>query len=187
MKIHSLSTPLTKEMLKNLSCGDIVELSGTIYTARDAAHERLAQEINHHQASSIDLKGQILFYAGPTPTKPGHVIGSIAPTTAARMDAYVEMTLRDLGILAMIGKGNRAATVADLCRQYGAVYFLGIGGASALIAQQVTACEVVAYDELGTESIKKLTVEKMQLIVGIDASGHVFQDMEIPKYQDKRL
>lgn len=177
-----LKTPLSRADVKSLEIGDILELDGIIYTARDAAHKRMESVWKEKKAPPIDLENQLIFYAGPCPAKPGRAVGSIAPTTSMRMDSFVEMTF-NLGMLGMIGKGDRSAFVPDLCRKYGGVYLLSIGGASALISNQVKACDVVAYEDLGTESIKCLTVEKLRLIVGIDTRGQVFQDREIAKYR----
>ena len=189
--IIQLSTPLTKEDLANLEIGDVLELTGTIYTARDAAHKRLFDlwkegELEPGKAlpwqESLNFTNQFIFYAGPCPAKPGHAVGSIAPTTSMRMDSYVEMCF-ELGMLGMIGKGDRSSFVPDLCKKYGGLYLLSIGGASALISRQVKKCDVVAWEDLGTESIKKLEVEKLRLIVGIDSRGKVFQEREVAKYK----
>jgi fumarate hydratase subunit beta len=177
-----LTTPLTKTDIKNLAIGDIVELTGTIYTARDAAHKRIADAYAAGKSPPIELANQVIFYAGPCPTKPGRTMGSIAPTTSARIDGFVDMMFK-LGMLAMIGKGDRAAYVADLCKTHGGIYFLSIGGASALISNQVKKCDIVAYEDLGTESIKRLQVERLRLIVGIDTKGRVFQTEQINKYR----
>jgi fumarate hydratase subunit beta len=181
-KTIKMTTPLTKEMISGLNSGDIIELSGVIYTARDAAHKRIKDNYENNREQPIELENQIIFYVGPTPAKPGKVIGSAAPTTSVRMDKYVEMMLKQ-GIIGMIGKGERAEYVADLCKEHGACYFLSIGGASAMIANQIRGLEVVAYEDLGTESIKKLVVEDMRLIVGIDTKGRVFQDEQVKKYR----
>jgi fumarate hydratase subunit beta len=181
-KIIKLSTPLTKDDISKLNIGDVIELSGVIYTARDAAHKRIKENVENNRPQPIELKDQIIFYVGPTPAKPGKVIGSAAPTTSVRMDKYVEMMLEQ-GIIGMIGKGERADYVADLCKEHGACYFLSIGGASAMIANQVKKLDVIAYEDLGTESIKRLVVENLRLIVGIDSKGRVFQDEEVKKYK----
>lgn len=181
-KVIKLTTPLTREDIIKLNIGDVVELTGYIYTARDAAHRRLKENYENNRPQPIDLENQIIFYVGPTPAKPGKVIGSAAPTTSTRMDKYVELTAK-LGILGMIGKGERANYVTDLCKEYGMVYFLSIGGASAMIANQIKECNVVAYEDLGTESIKRLYVENMRLIVGIDSKGRVFQEEQVKKYR----
>jgi fumarate hydratase subunit beta len=177
-----LTTPLTKADIASLKIGDILELTGTIYTARDAAHKRMQLAHNEHQSQPVDFTNQFIFYAGPCPTKPGRTMGSIAPTTSMRMDSFVEMTFQ-LGMLGMIGKGDRSDFVPGLCKKYGGVYLLSIGGASALISNQVKTCQVVAYEDLGTESIKRLEVEKLRLIVGIDTQGRIFQAEQIKKYQ----
>lgn len=181
-RIISLRTPLTKDDIRELNIGDVLELTGTIFTARDAAHKRMQAALAEGKPQPIDFKDQFIFYAGPCPTKPGRTMGSIAPTTSMRMDSFVEMTFQ-LGILGMIGKGDRSDFVPGLCKKYGGVYLLSIGGASAMISDQVKTCEVVAYEDLGTESIKRLGVEKLRLIVGIDTKGRVFQTEEIAKYR----
>ncbi len=180
--ITQLHTPLTKEDMKNLAVGDVLELTGTIYTARDAAHKRMQAALAEGKPQPIDFKDQFIFYAGPCPTKPGRAMGSIAPTTSMRMDCFVEMTFQ-LGMLGMIGKGDRSDFVPGLCKKYGGVYLLSIGGASALISNQVKKCDIVAYEDLGTESIKRLEVEKLRLIVGIDTCGRVFQSEQIALYK----
>lgn len=177
-----MTLPLTKEMVKPLKIGDVIELSGYLYTARDAAHKRMTETIARGEKTPIDLQNQTIFYTGPCPTKPGRHVGSIGPTTSLRMDVFVE-TMFQQGMVAMIGKGDRSDKVADLCRQYGGVYLLGIGGASAITTKQIKSVEVIAYEDLGTESIKKLAVENLRVIVGIDTGGRVLQDEEIKKYQ----
>ena len=177
-----LKTPLTKEDMKQLCIGDVFELTGDILTARDAAHKRMEKAWKENKPQPIDFTNQFIFYAGPCPTKPGRTMGSIAPTTSMRMDCFVEMTFQ-LGMLGMIGKGDRSDFVPGLCKQYGGVYLLSIGGASAMISNQVKTCDVVAYDDLGTESIKRLGVEKLRLIVGIDVKGRVFQEEQIKIYK----
>jgi fumarate hydratase subunit beta len=182
MKEYYLSLPLSKEDVKDLEIGDVVYLTGYLYTSRDAAHKRFEQTLAKGEELPVNFDGQTIFYAGPCPTKPGRTMGSIAPTTSMRMDQYVEMMFK-VGMTAMVGKGDREPYVADLCKQYGGVYLLSIGGASAMISNQVKSYEVVGYEDLGTESIKKLHVENLQVIVGIDSKGNVFQDREIEKYK----
>ncbi len=174
--------PLTRESARALKAGDRAELSGVLYTARDAAHQRIARAAAEGKAPPFDLAGQVIFYAGPCPAKPGHAAGSIAATTSLRMDGFVEALFR-LGMLGMVGKGERSPFVAKLCKEYGGVYFLSVGGASALISRQVLRCEAVAYEDLGTESVKRLEVERLRLVVGIDAAGRVFQDEQLRKYR----
>lgn len=180
--IIQVTTPLTKEDIKKLNVGDIIEITGTIYTARDAAHKRMQTSIANGEELPVDFVNQFIFYAGPCPTKPGRVIGSVAPTTSIRMDNFVEMTFQ-LGLLGTIGKGERSPYINELCKKYGGVYLLSFGGAAAIISDQVKSMEVVAYDDLGTESIKKLEVDKLRLIVGIDSKGREFQNNEIEKYR----
>ncbi len=176
-----LSLPLTKEKIKELKVGDIVYLTGFAYTCRDAAHKKIQTALNNGEKPPIELQNQTIFYAGPCPAKPGLPIGSNGPTTAARMDPFVEMMFQQ-GVLAFLGKGDRASYVADLCKQYGGVSFLGIGGASAINTKHVKSVEIVAYEELGTESIKKLYFDRYRVIVGIDTQGNVLQKQEVPKY-----
>jgi fumarate hydratase subunit beta len=181
-EVLQFNMPLSKEDIKNLCIGDTLELSGDIITGRDAAHKRIQETLAKKEPLPMDFNGQIVFYAGPCPPKPGKAIGSVAPTTSMRMDAFVEMTFQ-VGMVGMIGKGERSDFVPELCKKYGGLYLLSIGGASALISNQVTASVVVAYDDLGTESIKRLTVDKLRLIVGIDTKGKVFHTEQRAKYQ----
>ncbi len=181
-KIIEIKTPLTKEDIKKLNCGDILEITGTIYTARDAAHKKLEEAISKGEKLPVDFRNQFIFYAGPCPTKPNRVIGSVAPTTSMRMDNYVEMTF-EMGLLGTIGKGERSEEVSNLCKKYQGVYLVSFGGAAAIISECIKKVEVVAYEELGTESIKKLEVEKMRLIVGIDSKGRNLHKEEIAKYK----
>ena len=183
--IIGINTPLTREDMKQFRIGDILELTGEIYTARDAAHKRMEEAWRAGESLPMDWKNQFVFYAGPCPAKPGRASGSIAPTTSMRMDSFVEMSF-EIGMTGMIGKGDRSDFVPELCKKYGGVYLLSIGGASALISNQVKRVDVVAYEDLGTESIKRLTVEKLRLIVGIDTYGDVFQTREIAKYRRVR-
>lgn len=182
MREFNVSLPLTKEELKKYEIGDVLYLTGYLYTSRDAAHDRFIKALAEGKELPINFEGETIFYAGPCPTKPGRTMGSIAPTTSMRMDQYVEMMFEQ-GQVAMIGKGDRAPYVAELCKKYGGAYLLSIGGASAMISNQVKTCDVVAYEDLGTESIKKLYVENLRVIVGIDSNGNVFQDREIAKYK----
>jgi fumarate hydratase subunit beta len=180
--VKQLKTPLTKEGIKTLKTGDVVELTGTVYTARDAAHQRIQLAWEAGEPLPMDFTNQMVFYAGPCPAKPGQTIGSIAATTSMRMDGFVDMMFQ-LGMLGMIGKGGRSGIVPELCKKYGGIYLLGTGGASALISRQVKDCAVAAYDDLGAEAIKRLEVEHLRLVVGIDSQGRVFQPGEIQKYK----
>ncbi len=170
MKI-SITTPLTHELAKKLHTGDEVLISGEIYTARDAAHKRMIETLERGEELPFAIKDAIIYYAGPTPPKPGQVIGSCGPTTSGRMDAYAPKLLA-LGQTGMIGKGMRTPEVMEAIQNHGAVYFGAIGGAGALIAKSVTAVEVVAYEDLGTEAIRKLTVKDFPAIVIADGHGN---------------
>ena len=165
-----LTTPLTPETVRSLRAGDSVLLSGTVYTARDAAHLRMLDCIASGTPLPFDPEGQVIYYAGPTPTPPGRPIGSIGPTTSVRMDAATPVLLA-YGLRGMIGKGLRGPAVVEAMKDCGAVYFAAVGGAAALMAACVTACEVIAWDDLGPESVKRLTLKDLPLIVAIDAEG----------------
>ena len=168
---HILKTPLNPGEIEVLACGDRVILSGTIYTARDAAHERMTRQYNEGIPFPIDLTGAAIYYAGPCPAKPGEVIGSCGPTTSGRMDAYTPLLL-DCGLRVMIGKGMRSREVIDSVVKNKAVYLGAIGGAGALIAECIKKADVIAYDDLGTEAIRKLEVKDMPLTVLIDCRGN---------------
>lgn len=166
-----LTTPLTKEKIKSLKSGDYVYITGTIYTARDAAHKRMSEALAAGEELPIDVKDQIIYYMGPTPAREGQVIGSAGPTTASRMDKYAPKLL-NLGLSGMIGKGKRSQDVIDAIALNEAVYFAAVGGAGALLSKCIKKSEVVAYDDLGTEAIRKLEVEKFPAIVVIDRNGN---------------
>ncbi len=166
-----LTTPLTKEKIKSLKSGDYVYITGTIYTARDAAHKRMSEALARGEELPIDVKDQIIYYMGPTPAREGQVIGSAGPTTASRMDKYAPKLL-NLGLSGMIGKGKRSQDVIDAIVLNEAVYFAAVGGAGALLSKCIKKSEVVAYDDLGTEAIRKLEVEKFPAIVVIDRNGN---------------
>ncbi len=171
LKIHTSEI----EKIKDLRAGDMVLLSGEIYTARDAAHQRMIQTLERGEQLPFDIKDKIIYYAGPTPPKPGEVIGSCGPTSSYRMDQYAP-TLLDLGQLAMIGKGKRKPEVIKAMKRNGGVYFAAIGGAGALISKSITAAEIVCYEDLGTEAIRKLTVKDLSLTVVIDRNGNNLYD-----------
>lgn len=170
MPAIALTAPIAKEALLNLRAGDRVLLSGVIYTARDAAHGRLCAALDKGEPLPVDLRGQTVFYAGPTPPPPGKPTGAIGPTTAMRMDAYTPQLLR-YGVNALIGKGGRSQAVRDALEANGAVYFAAIGGCAAYMSACVERCDVVAYDDLGTESVKRLVVKALPLTVAADAHG----------------
>ncbi len=169
--IKHIKTPLTTAEIENLKAGDFVYLSGTIYTARDAAHKRIIDLINSNQPLPFDIKDAIIFYVGPTPTKPGQVIGSCGPTTSYRMDDYTP-TLLDLGLGGMIGKGKRSKEVIDKMIENKAVYFSGVGGAAAINAKSIIDNELICYEDLGAEAIRKLEVSEMPLVVATDCNGN---------------
>lgn len=165
-----IHAPLDPQEIKNLRAGDSVLLSGTIYTGRDAAHKRMCVLVSKGENLPFDIRNQVIYYAGPCPAKPGDAIGSCGPTTSCRMDAYAP-TLCDLGLIGMIGKGQRNPQVIDAIIRNGGVYFAATGGAGALIAACVKSAEVIAFDDLGTEAIRRLQVENLPLIVAIDSCG----------------
>lgn len=167
----SITAPLTREAAKQLRAGDSCLLSGTIYTARDAAHKRLCALIDQGKELPIDLKDAVIYFVGPAPAKPGQVIGSAGPTTSYRMDAYSPKLIA-LGQTGMIGKGKRNGDVIDAMKEHGAVYFGAIGGCGALLAKCITSCEVVAYPDLGAEAIHKLEVKDFPVVVVIDSEGN---------------
>ncbi|MFA5523302.1 MAG: Fe-S-containing hydro-lyase [Tissierellales bacterium] len=175
MTVKSINTPLTKEVLRELKAGDVVSLNGIIYTGRDAAHKRLMETINSNEELPFDIKDAVIFYVGPSPAKPGKIIGAAGPTTSYRMDGMT-VPLLELGLSAMIGKGRRSAEVVESMKKNVAVYFAAVGGAGALIASSVKESEVVAYDDLGTEAIRRLRVENMPLVVCIDTYGNNLYD-----------
>lgn len=171
MTEHRISTPFTQEKAAALRAGDRVLLSGVIYTARDAAHKRLCECLERGAPLPIDVRDAVIYYAGPTPARPGQVIGSCGPTTSGRMDAYAPTLLR-LGLRGMIGKGARNQAVAQAMQETGAVYFAAIGGAGALAAACVKEAELVCYEDLGSEAIRRLVVEDMPLTVVLDSLGN---------------
>ncbi|MGB9874015.1 MAG: Fe-S-containing hydro-lyase, partial [Hydrogenobacter sp.] len=171
-----LFTPLTDQVIEELRAGDKVLLNGYIYTARDAAHKRMVEAISRGEMPPFDMKGQVIYYVGPTPPKPGQVIGSAGPTTAIRMDKYVEPLLK-LGLKGMIGKGYRSPQVKELLKKYKAVYFAAVGGVAVLLAKSIKSSEVIAYEDLGTEAIRRLYVEDFPVIVANDIyGGDVFEE-----------
>lgn len=167
----NITTPLTEETIASLSSGDFVYITGIIYTARDAAHERLYSALQNNEQIAFELENNIVYYLGPTPAKLGQVIGSAGPTTSSRMDKYTPLLL-DKGLKGMIGKGKRSSEVIDAMIRNNAVYFAAIGGAGALLSKCIKESEVIAYDDLGTEAIRKLRVENLPVIVVIDSKGN---------------
>jgi len=166
-----IETPLTKEKTKGLRAGDQVLLSGVIYTARDQGHKRLVDMINNKEALPFDLKNQIIYYVGPAPAKPGEIIGSAGPTTSYRMDDLT-IPLLQKGLKGMIGKGKRADKVIDAIVKYEGIYFAAIGGAGALIANCITKSEIIAFEDLGSEALRRLEIKDLPLTVVIDSKGN---------------
>lgn len=166
----SLNTAQAALWAKSLRAGQRVLLSGTVYTARDAAHKRIRALIESGGELPFPLEGAVIYYAGPTPAKPGMVIGSCGPTTSARMDSYAPQ-LHRLGLAATVGKGERSAEFAESLKESGGVYFCALGGAGALAARCITSCEVIAFEDLGCESVKKLTFRDFPLYVAMDSAG----------------
>ena len=170
-KTINLSTPLSEADIRNLNAGDIINLSGIIYTGRDAAHKRLCALLDEKKALPVDLNGQLIYFVGPCPAPPGRVIGSAGPTTSGRMDAYSPRLIKECSLRGMIGKGDRNQAVKQAMQEHGAVYFAATGGAGALIARSIIKAEVVAFADLGPEAIYKLEVKDLPLVVAIDAKG----------------
>ncbi len=166
-----ITLPLTKELAKTLHAGDKVLLTGTIYTSRDAGHKRMCEALARGEKLPFDPTDATIYYVGPTPAKPGHIIGSAGPTTSGRMDAYAP-TMMSVGARGMIGKGARLPEVVDAMKKYSGVYFGAIGGAGALLAKCIKKCELVAYEDLQSEALRRLYVEDMPLVVVIDSEGN---------------
>lgn len=177
-----INVPLSDEDAGALRAGDYVYLSGTVYTARDAAHKRMQEAIAVKQELPFSMEHNVIYYMGPSPAKEGQAIGSAGPTTASRMDRYAPALL-DLGLKGMIGKGKRSQEVIDAIVRNKAVYFAAVGGAGALLSKCIISAEVIAYDDLGTEAIRKLTVKDFPAIVVIDSEGHNLYETAIKDYK----
>ena len=177
-----ITAPINKETARSLHAGDYVYITGTMYTASDAAHKRMYQILQKGGELPVDWKDQVIYYMGPSPAREGRPIGSAGPTTASRMDKYAPQLL-DLGLGAMVGKGKRSQAVIDAIVRNGSVYFAAVGGAGALLSKCITSAEVVAYDDLGTEAIRKLTVENFPAIVVIDSEGNNLYETAIKEYR----
>ncbi|MBE6011739.1 Fe-S-containing hydro-lyase [Anaeropeptidivorans aminofermentans] len=165
-----LNTPFTDEMIKPLKAGDMAYITGYIYTGRDAAHKRMCEMLDKGEEMPFEFSGQVIYYAGPCPNKPGYVIGSVGPTTSGRMDAY-SPRLIEKGLKVMIGKGFRDDKVIKAIKDHTGIYFAAIGGAAALMSKCVKSVEIIAFEDLGTEAIRKLYVEKLPVIVAVDSEG----------------
>lgn len=166
-----IKAPLNREDAGKLRAGDYVYITGTIYTARDAAHKRMYEALEKGESLPMEMKNNIIYYMGPSPAREGRPIGSAGPTTASRMDKYTPALL-DMGLIGMIGKGKRSDAVREAIVRNGAVYFAAVGGAGALLSKSIKASQVIAYDDLGTEAIRKLEVENFPVIVVIDSEGN---------------
>lgn len=177
-----LETPLDNSTIEKLKAGDKVRISGVLYTARDAAHKRLIEMVKSGDDLPFDVKGQLLYYVGPTPAKPGQVIGSAGPTTSYRMDTYAP-TLIKMGLKGTIGKGGRSKEVIEAMKMYKAVYFAAVGGAAALIAKTIKKVEIIAFEDLGTEAIRKMEVEHFPAIVVNDTKGGDLYNIGREKYK----
>ena len=178
-----IQSPISNEDAKSLRAGDYVYITGTIYTARDAAHKRMYEALEKNQQLPIEMANNIIYYMGPSPAREGRPIGSAGPTTASRMDKYAPKLL-DLGLKGMIGKGKRSQAVKDAIVRNGSVYFAAIGGAGAILSKCIKKSEVIAYDDLGTEAIRKLYVEDFPVIVVIDSEGNNLYETAIEKYKE---
>ncbi|MDY5112598.1 MAG: Fe-S-containing hydro-lyase [Bilifractor sp.] len=178
---RKMNVPMSREDIRSLHAGDYVYLTGTVYTARDAAHKRMKEAIDQGKELPFDVRGNIIYYMGPSPAREGRPIGSAGPTTAGRMDKYAPQ-LMDLGLSGMIGKGRRTQEVADAIVRNGCVYFAAVGGAGALLSKRILSSKVIAYDDLGTEAIRRLTIKDFPVIVAIDAEGNNIYDIALEKY-----
>ena len=178
-----LSTPFTKEMALDLKAGDQILLTGVLYTGRDAAHKRMIEFIEEGIELPFDVQDQIIYYVGPTPTKPGHAFGSAGPTSSYRMDPYAPRLL-EVGLRGMIGKGLRNEAVIESIKKNGGVYFAAIGGAAALIGKAVKKAEIIAYEDLGAEALRELQVEDLPVIVVIDSEGNNLYEQGQKEYLD---
>lgn len=179
-----IQTPITESITNNLKAGDYIYLSGVIYTARDAAHKRMAEALDQGEDLPFDLKDAVIYYMGPSPARKGQVIGSAGPTTAGRMDKYAPGLL-DLGLKGMIGKGKRSKEVIEAVVRNHAVYFAAVGGAGAIISKCIKKSEIICYEDLGTEAIRKLEIEKFPMIVVIDAYGNNLYEIAVDNFRKK--
>lgn len=179
-----ITLPITDEDIKNLKAGDSVLLTGSIITGRDAAHKRLYELIQNGEKLPVDIKGELIYYVGPAPAKPGYAVGPAGPTSSYRMDKYAP-SLLDLGLKGMIGKGARNKEVVDAIVRNKGVYLVAIGGAAALIAKSIKSEEILCYEDLGTEAVRRYEVENFPCIVAIDSNGNNVYETEPPKYRVK--
>ena len=178
-----INAPISDEDARSLKSGDYVYITGTIYTARDAAHKRMAEALERKEQLPIDMKNNIIYYMGPSPAREQRPIGSAGPTTASRMDKYTPALL-ELGMRGMIGKGRRTEAVRESMMKNQAVYFAAVGGAGALLSKSILQAEVIAYEDLGTEAIRKLEIKDFPVIVVMDCEGNNLYDMAIEQYKE---
>lgn len=181
---RQITVPIKKEEIASLQTGDFVFITGTIYTARDAAHKRIYETLRKGENLPIEMQDNIIYYMGPSPAREGKPIGSAGPTTSGRMDKYTPELL-DMGLCGMIGKGKRSAAVMEAIKRNGAVYFAAVGGAGALLSRSIISSEVVAYEDLGTEAIRKLVVRDFPVIVVADAQGNNLYETAIKEYAEE--
>ena len=179
-----MKAPITKDDAAGLLAVDYVYLTGTIYTARDAAHKRMQETLDRGQELPFEISGSMIYYMGPSPAREGRPIGSAGPTTASRMDRYTPQLL-DMGLGGMIGKGKRSKEVVDAIVRNGSVYFAAVGGAGALLSKRILSSEVIAYDDLGTEAIRRLEIEDFPVIVVIDSKGNNLYETAIKEYREE--
>ena len=178
---YCIQAPISDEDAKMLRAGDYVYLTGTVYSARDAAHKRMKEALDQGKSLSLELKNNIIYYMGPSPAREGRPIGSAGPTTASRMDRYTPQLL-DLGLKGMIGKGKRTKEVKEAMIRNGAVYFAAVGGAGALLSKCIVSSEVIAYDDLGTEAVRRLEIKNFPVIVVMDSEGNDLYETAVYKY-----
>lgn len=176
-----MNVPMTKEEAASLKAGDYVYLTGTIYTARDAAHKQMDEALDRGESLPFDIEGSIIYYMGPSPAREGRAIGSAGPTTASRMDKYTPRLL-DLGMGAMIGKGKRSKAVMDAIVRNGAVYFAAVGGAGAILSKCILSSEIVAYEDLGTEAVRRLAIQDFPVVVVMDALGNNLYETAVKEF-----
>lgn len=179
-----ITVPINKEDIAMLRAGDYVYITGTIYTARDAAHKRMYDTLRENKSLPINVEGNLIYYMGPSPAREGRPIGSAGPTTSSRMDKYAPELL-DMGLVGMIGKGKRSGEVLEAIKRNGAVYFAAVGGAGALLSRSIVSSEIIAYDDLGTEAIRKLEVKDFPVIVVVDAEGNNLYETAIKEYAEE--
>ena len=182
MEKRIIHVPFSKDEIKDLKAGDYVYLYGTIYSARDAAHKRMSDALDRGEELPFDIRGNVVYYMGPSPAREGRPIGSAGPTTAGRMDPYTPRLL-DLGMGGMIGKGKRTQEVHDAVVRNGAIYFAAVGGAGALLSQRIKKSEVIAYDDLGPEAIRKMEIEDFPVVVVMDSEGNDLYKISQEKYK----